>query len=317
MFAVGGMKPDNLDAVLGGGRVGLRHRLEPVQAGARRRASCAKSRRRMRPRCARCRRAEPTSLQGKLVGMWRIPGVAARRRGLCCAPAGAGGDRASSTAPATAIVTSTARSNTQGRVNMIRENVDRQPLPAGPRLGLRQQRHLGRQGCRAQFSYGRDDGGGGNWGRPGELTCDSNGYRYRYCNADTAGPRQPRARVLHRQPVPAGARLGLRQRRHLGRPRLPRRISLRPRQRRAQRRRRDRGRHPRCVRDRRRDRLVAEQQPAAATTAASAAPRDRRPLPPSWAIGSYQAYDPDSGDIVQLVVDGGGRVYLRNEIGDS
>ena len=46
VFAVGGMKPDNLDAVLGGGRVGLRHRFEPVQAGRTRRASCAKSRRR-------------------------------------------------------------------------------------------------------------------------------------------------------------------------------------------------------------------------------------------------------------------------------
>ena len=33
-------------------------------------------------------------------------------------------------------------------------------------------------------------------------------------------------------------------------------------------------------------------------------------------MGSFQAYDPDSGDIVQLVVDGGGRVYLRNEVGD-
>ena len=39
-------------------------------------------------------------------------------------------------------------------------------------------------------------------------------------------------------------------------------------------------------------------------------------LPPAWAVGSYHAYDPDSGDIVQLVVDGGGRVYLRNEVGD-
>ena len=36
----------------------------------------------------------------------------------------------------------------------------------------------------------------------------------------------------------------------------------------------------------------------------------------AWAIGSYQAYDPDSGDIVQLVVSGGGRVYLRNEVGE-
>ena len=42
----------------------------------------------------------------------------------------------------------------------------------------------------------------------------------------------------------------------------------------------------------------------------------RAVLPPAWAIGSYQAYDPDSGDIVQLVVDGGGRVYLRNENGE-
>jgi len=38
-------------------------------------------------------------------------------------------------------------------------------------------------------------------------------------------------------------------------------------------------------------------------------------VPPSWAIGSYQGYDPDSGDIVQLVVSGGGQVYLRDELG--
>jgi hypothetical protein len=37
--------------------------------------------------------------------------------------------------------------------------------------------------------------------------------------------------------------------------------------------------------------------------------------PPAWAIGSYQGYDPDSGDIVQLVVSGGGQVYLRDELG--
>ncbi len=37
-------------------------------------------------------------------------------------------------------------------------------------------------------------------------------------------------------------------------------------------------------------------------------PRPAVELPPAWAIGSYQAYDPDSGDIVQLVVDGGGGV---------
>ena len=34
------------------------------------------------------------------------------------------------------------------------------------------------------------------------------------------------------------------------------------------------------------------------------------------AIGSYHAYDSDSGDIAQLVVDGGGRVYLRDENGN-
>ena len=44
-------------------------------------------------------------------------------------------------------------------------------------------------------------------------------------------------------------------------------------------------------------------------------PTARGLLPPAWAIGSYQGYDPDSGDIVQLVVSGGGQVYLRNEIG--
>ena len=199
---------------------------------------------------------------------------------------------------------------------MIRENVDRQPVPAGPRLGLRQQRHLGRPGCRAQFSYGRDDGGGGgNWNRPGELTCESIGYRYRYCNADTDGRvslvRELSTGNLCQQGrgwgydnngiwVDRGCRGVFRVR-----PRQRRRATTTRRSRQAS---SARSRWaPRSVRrrtrNRRRHRLLHRN-------------RNRRScVPPSWAIGSFQAYDPDSGDIVQLVVDGGGRVYLRNENG--
>ena len=58
-------------------------------------------------------------------------------------------------------------------------------------MGLRQRGIWVDKGCRADFSFGRDDGGrnggggGGNWDRPGTLTCESISYRYRYCNANT------------------------------------------------------------------------------------------------------------------------------------
>jgi hypothetical protein len=68
--------------------------------------------------------------------------------------------------------------NTQGRVAMIRENSSGNLCRQGRGWGYDDNGIWVDRGCRAQFSYGRDDGGGGNWGRRGEITCDSIGYRY-------------------------------------------------------------------------------------------------------------------------------------------
>ena len=77
--------------------------------------------------------------------------------------------------------------DTQGRVNMIREMSTGNLCRQGRGWGYDNNGIWVDKGCRAQFSYGRDDGGG-NWGgRSGELTCESKGYRYSYCNADTRG----------------------------------------------------------------------------------------------------------------------------------
>ena len=67
-------------------------------------------------------------------------------------------------------------------------DVERQPVPAGTRLGLRQQRHLGRPRLpRAIQLRSRRWRRWRSWGRSGQLTCESISYRYRFCNADTQG----------------------------------------------------------------------------------------------------------------------------------
>ena len=138
--------------------------------------------------------------------------------------------------------------------------VDRQPVPAGPRLGLRQQRHLGRPRLSRAIQLRPRRRRRRQLGTPAARSpARATATAIATATRTPHGRVEPRARDLDRQPVPAGMRLGLRQRRHLGRPRLPRRVQLRPRQRRPQRRRRDRRRHPRRARDRRGDRLVAEQ----------------------------------------------------------
>ena len=43
------------------------------------------------------------------------------------------------------------------------------------------------RGCRARIQLRPRRRRRRNWGRPGEITCESNGYRYSYCNADTQG----------------------------------------------------------------------------------------------------------------------------------
>jgi len=37
--------------------------------------------------------------------------------------------------------------------------------------------------------------------------------------------------------------------------------------------------------------------------------------PPGWAVGSFQGWDPEMSDTVQLIIDARGRVWLRNGVG--
>lgn len=209
---------------------------------------------------------------------------------------------------------------TQGRVQMIREVSTGNLCQQGRGWGFDDNGIWVDRGCRAQFSYGRD-GGGSNWSHDGRLTCESIGYRYRYCNADTRGRvslvREISTGNLCRQGsgwgfddggiwVDRGCRGEFRYGRNGGGGG-------------------DGGGNNGAA-------IAAGILGALAIGAAigssqpNAAPSPPPPppppaivqpaRPPAWAVGSFQAYDPDSGDIVQLVVDGGGRVYLRNEVGD-
>lgn len=202
--------------------------------------------------------------------------------------------------------------NTQGRVIMLRELSTGNLCHQGRGWGYDNNGIWVDKGCRAEFSFGRDDGGGG-WGRSGTLTCNSNGYRYNYCNADTQGRvslvREYSTGNLCRQGsgwgsdnggiwVDRGCRGEFSYGRDSG------------------------GRNDAAIAAG----IIGAFALGAAISSSQSAPQPAPPpplpapravaqLPPQWAIGSYQAYDPDSGDIVQLVVDGGGRVYLRNETG--
>jgi hypothetical protein len=203
--------------------------------------------------------------------------------------------------------------NTQGRVIMLREISTGNLCRQGRGWGFDGNGIWVDRGCRAEFSYGRDDRGGG-WGRSGTLTCSSNGYRYQYCNADTQGRvslvRELSTGNLCRQGrgwgfdnggiwVDHGCRGEFRYGRDSG------------------------GRNDAAIAAGILGALalgaaINSTQTTPQAVAPPPPPPPTRPsmLPPPWAVGSYQAYDPDSGDIVQLVVDGGGRVYLRNELGD-
>ena len=200
--------------------------------------------------------------------------------------------------------------NTQGRVIIVREISTGNLCHQGRGWGYDSNGIWVDRGCRAQFSFGRDDGSGG-WGRSGTITCDSTGYRYRYCNADTQGRvslvRENSTGNLCRQGygwgfdnggiwVDRGCRGEFRYGRDSG------------------------GRNDAAIAA---GIIGALAIGAAIGSSQNANPQPvppppaphPGPLPPSWAVGSFQAYDPDSGDIVQLVVAGGGRVYLRNETG--
>jgi hypothetical protein len=176
------------------------------------------------------------------------------------------------------------------------------------------------RGCRADFSYGRDNGnwsGGGSWNGPGTLTCESISYRYRRCDVDT----QNRVNLMRELSTGNLCRQGY------GWGYDNRGIWV------------DRGCRGEFSygrdsngRDRHNDAAIAagiigalaigaaigssQSQAAAPPPPPPSPPPVAVQGPPAWAIGSYHAYDSDSGDIAQLVVDGGGRVYLRDENGN-
>jgi hypothetical protein len=204
--------------------------------------------------------------------------------------------------------------DTQGRVVLLRENSTGNLCRQGRGWGFDGRGIWVDRGCRGEFSYGRDRGGGGNWGRRGEITCESIGYRYRFCNADTQG------RVNLVREISTGNLCG--QGRGWGFDNNGIWV--------------DRGcrgvfSYGRDSGDRNNDAAIAagilgalavgaaigasQQQAAPPPPPPPPAPVETT-RPPAWAIGSFHAYDPDSGDIVQLVVAGGGRVFLRNELGD-
>jgi hypothetical protein len=196
---------------------------------------------------------------------------------------------------------------TQGRVIMVHEISTGNLCHQGRGWGFDDNGIWVDRGCRAEFSYGRDDGG--SWGRSGQLTCESIGYRYRYCNADTQGRvsllREISTGNLCRQGsgwgfdnggiwVDRGCRGEFRYGRDSG------------------------GRNDAAIAAGVLGALALGAAIGSSQNSAPPPPPAPKPavqVPPAWAIGSFQAYDPDSGDIVQLVVDGGSRVYLRNETG--
>ena len=207
--------------------------------------------------------------------------------------------------------------NTQGRVVMVRENSTGNLCRQGTGWGYDNNGIWVDRGCRAQFSYGRNDGGG-HWGGNGEITCESIGYRYRYCNANTQGrvrlAREISTGNLCSQGrgwgyddggiwVDRGCRGVFRYGRDSGGSNDNAAIAA--------------GIIGALAIG---AAISSSQQQQAPQPVAPPPPPPPPPTnagkPPAWAIGSYQAYDPDSGDIVQLVVDGAGRVYLRNENGD-
>jgi hypothetical protein len=72
----------------------------------------------------------------------------------------------------------------------------------------------------------------------------------------------------------------------------------------------DRRWNPGRVRDRRGGRRFADTEHAAASRRCAA-------RPPSWAVGTFTAWDPDARSTVILDVVGDGRVFLRNDRGQT
>ena len=197
--------------------------------------------------------------------------------------------------------------NTQGRVVLLREMSTGNLCRQGRGWGFDTNGIWVDRGCRGAFSYGRDDGGGG-WDRPGALTCESIGYRYRYCNANT------RNRVSLTREISTGNLC--REGRGWGYDNGGIWV--------------DRGcrgefRYGEDNRKRKDAAIAAGIIGAFALGAAISSSQNREPSPPpsprpstgvpEWAIGSFQAWDPEAGDIVQLIVANNGDVVLRDERG--
>lgn len=209
--------------------------------------------------------------------------------------------------------------NTQGRVVLVREVSTGNLCRQGRGWGFDNSGIWVDRGCRADFSFGRDGGNwsGGDWTGPNTLVCESIGYRRNFCRADTQNRvnlmREISTGNLCRQGWGWGfdgggiwVDRGCRGEFSFGRSNN---------------------------RDRNNDAAIAAgvigalalgAAIGAANTpqAAPAAPPPPPPLtpgqqrPPAWMIGSFQGFDPDTGDIVTLVVSGAGHAYLRSETGD-
>lgn len=209
--------------------------------------------------------------------------------------------------------------NTQGRVVLLRELSTGNLCRQGRGWGFDNSGIWVDRGCRADFSYGRDGGNwsGGDWSGPGTVLCESIGYRRNFCRVDTQNRvnlmREVSTGNLCRQGSGWGfdrngiwVDRGCRGEFSYGR--------------------------SSNSRDRNNDAAIAAgligalavgAAIASSQNTAQPAPPPPPPppaiaspaRPPTWAVGSFQGFDPDTGDIATLVVDGAGHVYLRSETG--
>ncbi len=198
--------------------------------------------------------------------------------------------------------------DTQGRVVLLREMSTGNLCRQGRGWGFDNGGIWVDKGCRGEFSYGRDNGGGG-WDRPGQLACESIGYRYRYCNANT----QNRVSLIREMStgnlcqqgrgwgydnggiwVDKGCRGEFRYGQDSSR------------------------RNDAAVAAGILGALAIGAAIGSSQTAAPPPPPPPPPRPvaaPAWAVGSYSAWDPDSGTNVLLYVGTYGEVSLRNDRG--
>ncbi len=205
--------------------------------------------------------------------------------------------------------------NTQGRVVLVREVSTGNLCRQGRGWGFDNSGIWVDRGCRADFSFGRDGGNwsGGDWTGPNRLVCESIRYRRNFCTADTQN------RVSLMREISTGNLC--RQGRGWGFD--SRGIWV------------DHGCRGEFSfgrtdhRDRNNDAAIAAGVIGALALGAAigsastppAAPPPPPPAvtaphrPPTWMIGSFQGFDPDTGDIVTLVVSGAGHAYLRSETG--